>query len=114
MKDIGAMIYELRVYAAVPGRLPDVVARFRDHTRKIWERHGFRQVGYWTTLVGPDSNELTYMLAWENLAERETKWSAFLGDPEWASVRASTEANGPIVARMANSFLTPTGFSALK
>jgi len=108
------MIYELRIYTAVAGRLPEMLARFRDQTLGIWERHGFRPVGFWTTLVGPDSNDLTYMLAWESLAERDTKWSAFVQDPQWAEVRRASEAGGPIVARMANSFLAPTAFSAAR
>ena len=107
------MIYELRIYTATPGRLPDIIARFRDHTLKIWERLGIRQAGFWTTLVGPNSNTLTYLLAWESLAERETKWNAFVVDPEWLTVRAATEKDGPIVASIANSFLEPTAFSSM-
>ncbi len=75
------MIYELRVYTATPGRLPDIIKRFETITLKIWEKHGIRQAGFWTTLVGPSNGDLTYMLAWESLAERETKWTAFQGDP---------------------------------
>ncbi|HXM02404.1 MAG TPA: NIPSNAP family protein, partial [Chthoniobacterales bacterium] len=104
------MIYELRIYTATPGRLSDILARFRDHTLKIWERYGIRQAGFWTTLVGPNSNTLTYLLAWESLAEREAKWNAFIVDPEWLAVRVATEKDGPIVASIANSFLEPTPF----
>jgi hypothetical protein len=93
--------------------LPDILARFRDHTLKIWERHGIRQAGFWTTLVGPNSNTLTYLLAWEGLAEREAKWNAFIVDPEWLAVRAASEKDGPIVASIANSFLQPTPFSSV-
>ena len=107
------MIYELRVYTAMPGRLPDVLARFRDHTVGIWNRLGIRQLGYWTTAVGPDSNALTYMLVWDSMADRETKWGRFVADPEWIQVRQASEASGPIVARMDNSFLAPTSFSPL-
>ena len=105
------MIYELRVYTAMPGRLPDVLARFRDHTVGIWDRLGIRQLGYWTTAVGPDSNALTYMLVWESLADREVKWSKFVVDAEWVEVRKASEATGPIVAKMGNSLLAPTSFS---
>lgn len=107
------MIYELRIYTAVAGHLPDVIARFRHHTLGIWERHGIRPVGFWTTLVGADSNELTYMLAWESLAEREAKWAAFTRDPEWGHARQASESEGQIVARIASSLLVPTAFSAL-
>ena len=108
------MIYELRVYTTMPGRMPKLQERFRNHTLKIWERFGINPIGFWTTLVGPDNNELTYMLAWESLAERELKYNAFMADPEWLAVRAETEKDGPINARIANSFLTPTDFSKIK
>ena len=74
------MIYELRVYTTLPGRLPNLLRRFNDHTLGIWARHGIRQAGFWTTLVGENANDLTYLLAWDSLAERETKWAAFAAD----------------------------------
>jgi len=88
-----------------------VLARFRDHTVGIWNRLGIRQLGYWTTAVGPDSNVLTYMLVWESLADRDVKWGTFVVDPEWVEVRKASEAAGPLVAKMHNSFLAPTSFS---
>jgi hypothetical protein len=69
---------------------------------------------YRTTLVGPDANDLTYMLAWESLAEREQKWNAFFSDPEWIQARAESEKDGPINAKVASSFLVPTKFSAIQ
>ena len=65
------MIYELRVYQPVPGQMPKLLGRFRDKLLPIWERHGIRPIAFWTTLVGESSNELTYMLPWELLADRE-------------------------------------------
>ena len=108
------MIYELRVYRAVPGRLPNIMARFAQHTLRIWERHGIRQAGFWTTLIGDSNQDLTYMLAWESLAEREAKWATFQADTEWLAVRAETEKDGPIVANIHSQFLTPTAFSSVK
>jgi hypothetical protein len=108
------MIYELRVYHAVPGRLPDLLKRFDTITLKIWQRHGIEQAGFWTTLVGESSQVLHYFLKWESLADREKKWNAFQADPEWHSARAETEKNGPIVAKVTNSFLIPTNFSSVK
>jgi hypothetical protein len=108
------VIHELRIYTATPGRLPDLLKRFQSTTLQIWQTHGIRQVGFWTTLVGPSNHELTYMLEWVSLAEREARWNAFQSDPEWIAARAATEANGPIVANIASSFLQPTAFSALK
>lgn len=108
------MIYELRVYHCVAGRLPDIVKRFDTITLKLWEKHGIRQAGFWTTLIGESNNALTYMLEWESLAEREEKWAAFGADPEWLAARAETEKNGPIVASVSNSILQPTSFSSIK
>jgi hypothetical protein len=108
------MIYELRIYRTLPGKMPALLSRFQNHTLKIWERHGIRQAGFWTTLVGESSYDLTYMLAWESLAERETKWTAFFNDAEWQKVRAETEKDGPINANVSNSFLVPTAFSSVK
>lgn len=108
------MIYELRVYRLVPGRLPKLLARFNDHTLALWEKHGIRPIGFWTTLIGESSNELTYMLQWDSLADREKRWSAFVGDPAWHKARDESERDGPIVAQISNQILTPTAFSALK
>jgi hypothetical protein len=108
------MIYEMRVYEAVPGRLPDISKRFETKTIKIWEKHGIRQAGFFTTITGENSQHLTYFLAWESLAEREKKWAAFAADPEWLAARAETEKNGPIVARVSNQFLQPTSYSSVK
>jgi len=112
--EVLAMIYELRVYQAVPGQMPKLLARFRDKLLPLWERHGIRPIGLWTTLVGESSNELTYILRWESLADRETRWTAFQNDPAWHKVRDDSERDGPIVASISNQILTPTPFSALK
>lgn len=108
------MIVELRTYIALPGRLPALLKRFREHTVALFERHGIRQGGFYTTLVGPDANELTYTLLWNDLAEREAKWAAFQADPDWHKVRAESEKDGPINALVSNKLMVPTDFSAVK
>src|SRR5947207_1098449 len=108
------MIYELRVYHCVPGRLPDLLKRFDTITLKLWEKHGIRQAGFWTTLVGESNQTRHYLLSWESPAGREQKWHACRADPEWHRHRAETEANGPIVQRVANSRLSPTSCSSVK
>jgi hypothetical protein len=107
------VLYELRIYRAMPGRLPDVIARFRDHTSQIWTRLGITQVAYWTTVVGESNHDFTYLLAWDSMADREAKWAVFVADPEWATARAASEANGPLVQSASNQFLQPTAFSPL-
>ena len=108
------MIYEMRKYHCLPGRMPALLKRFETATLAIWELHGIRQAGFWTCLVGPSNLELVYMLAWESMAERETKWNAFMADPDWNKARAASEADGPIVTNVANSFLQPTSFSSVR
>ena len=108
------MIYETRVYRCVPGRLPALLKRFETITLKLWEKHGIKQAGFFTTLVGESNQELTYLLAWESLAERDKKWNAFQSDPEWITARAKTEEPGAIVANVKNFILAPTSFSAVK
>src|ERR1044072_7905751 len=108
------MIYEMRVYRCVAGRWPQLVQRFEKVTLNLWEKHGIRQAGFFTTLIGESNQELTYFLAWESLAEREKKWGAFMADPDWMKARAESEADGQIVANIVSQLLTPTAFSAVK
>ncbi len=112
---IKGMIYELRIYHAMPGRLPALLSRFQNHTLQIWEKHGIRQAGFWTTLIGEsESNQLTYLLAWDSVAEREERWNAFLADPEWIATKTESEKNGLLVQNIRNELLAPTAFSSVK
>ncbi len=108
------MIHELRIYRCLPGRLPALLRRFETVTLAIWERHGIRPAGFWTTLIGESNQDLTYLLAWEGLAERESRWTAFQSDPEWIAKRAETERDGQIVANITSSLLQPTTFSTVR
>jgi len=108
------MIYELRVYRCLPGRLPALLKRFENATLKLWEKHGIRQAGFFTTLIGESNNDLTYLLQWESLAQREKLWTAFMTDPDWTAARTKSEEDGQIVGNIVSQFLAPTAFSALK
>src|SRR4029450_9795875 len=108
------MIYEMRIYRCVPGRLPALLKRFETATLKLWEKHGIRHAGPCTTLIGESNQELTYFLAWESLAEREKKWGAFVTDPDWTEARVKSEADGQIVGNIVSQLLTPTAFWAGK
>ena len=108
------MIHELRIYHCMPGRLPDLNQRFNTITLKLWQIHGIRQVGFWTTVIGPNNQALYYLLAWEILAERERVWAAFGADPAWIQAKAQTEANGQLVERIENIILAPTAYSAMQ
>jgi hypothetical protein len=108
------MILEMRVYRCLPGRLPALLKRFDTVTIKLWQKHGIKQAGFFTTLIGESNQELTYFLAWDSLADREKKWAAFQGDPDWISARAKTEEDGQIVGNIVSQLLVPTAFSSVK
>src|ERR1700730_15848518 len=108
------MIYELRIYRCVPGRKPALLSCFENETLRIWEKHGVRQAGFWTTLIGKSSEEITYMLTWDSMADRQSRWSAFLPDPEWVAVVAKTEKVGQLVENISSQLLAPAAFSAVK
>jgi hypothetical protein len=108
------MLYELRIYHAVPGKLPALVKRFETITTKLWEKHGIRQVGFWTSVISESNNDLYYMLEWQDLAERQQKRDAFMSDPEWARAKAETEKDGVLSTHITNLILAPTSFSKLK
>ena len=108
------MVHELRVYHIVPGRMPAILKRFDTVTCRLFEKHGIKQVGFWTVAIGESSSDLVYMLQWESLADRDKKFAAFAADSEWIEARAKSEADGPIVASITNSILMPTSFSAMK
>ncbi len=108
------MLYELRIYHCAPGRLPALLKRFESATLRLWDKHGIRQAGFWTVVIGESNQDLYYLLKWESLAEREKKWAAFVADPEWLAARAESERDGAIVASLSNAILQPTAFSSVK
>jgi NIPSNAP len=109
------MIYEMRIYHCLPGRLPALNERFVKATLRLWKKHGIRQVGFFTDVIGDNCGaKLTYLLQWKDLAEREQRWNAFASDPAWIAARAASEVDGPILARVENSILAPTAYSKLR
>jgi pimeloyl-ACP methyl ester carboxylesterase len=104
------LCYELRIYTAEKGKLNDLLKRFRNHTTKLFEKHGMTNVGYWTPLDNPDE-KLYYVLSYPNRAARETAWKAFMADTVWQSVAKASEAKGGLVAKAESIFLKTTDFS---
>jgi len=105
-------VYELRVYHAVPGKLPDLLARFRDHTIKLFDQHGIESVAYWTPVDEPEnSNTLIYMLHHPSREGAAANWKSFQDDPRWKSVREASEANGKLVEKVDSTYLALTDFS---
>ena len=108
------MIYELRVYHCLPGRLPALIKRFETVTMRLFEKHGFRQAGFWTVAIGESNQDLIYILQWESMADREKRFASFQSDPEWIEARRKSEEDGPLVASISNTIMTPTAFSAVR
>jgi NIPSNAP len=105
-----ARLYEMRTYWPAKGKMNDMLARFRNHTTKLFTKHGMTNVGYWVPQRNPDS-VLVYVLAYPNREARDAAWKAFGADPEWQKVKAASEANGKIVEKVEQRFLTATDFS---
>jgi hypothetical protein len=108
----GQRVFELRTYHTNEGKLDDLLARFRNHTTRLFEKHGMTNVGYWVPREQP--NTLIYVLSYPNREAATKAWDAFRKDPDWVSARTASEANGPIVAKVVSVFMDPTNFSALK
>lgn len=106
-------VYELRTYTAVPGRGADVVARFRQHTTRLFEKHGMVNVGYWVAADAKDGggDKLVYLLEHRSRAAAKASWQSFRNDPDWKAVVKQSEANGKIVAKGESVFLAPTDYS---
>jgi hypothetical protein len=110
-----ARVFELRIYHAPAGKLPDLEARFRDHTLAIFKKHNMTSIGYWIP-QDPDKhdNTLVYMLAHESRESARKNWAEFARDPEWQSVAKASEANGKIVDKVESTFMDPADFSPVK
>lgn len=109
------MIYELRTYTAQPGKLADVNARFRNHTVKLFEKHGMKNIGYWTPADAPDSDrKLIYVIAHKSREAAKQSWDAFRADPVWLKAKGESELKGPIVEKVESVFLNPVDYSALQ
>ncbi len=106
-------VYELRTYTATPGNLSALQARFRDHTVKLFEKHGMTNVGYWVPADAKDgsADKLVYLLSYPSRDAAKAAWKSFSADPVWQGVRKKTEANGKIVAKVDSVYLTPTDYS---
>ena len=108
-------VFELRTYTAPDGKLGDLNARFRNHTLKIFERHGMKNVLYMTPQDAPDSqNTLIYVLEHQSREAAKKSWDGFRTDPEWVKVAKETTANGPITTKVVSVFADPTDYSPMK
>ena len=103
-------LFELRIYTAAPGKLDALNARFRDHTLKLFEKHGIANVGYWVPIDNTE-NKLYYVIAHKDMDARKKSFAAFGADPDWKTAAAESEKNGKLVTKIEEVFLTMTDFS---
>jgi hypothetical protein len=105
-----ARVYEMRTYYAADGKLDTLHARFRDHTCKLFKKHGITNVGYWVPIDNPD-RKLIYILAYPSREAREKSWKGFVADPDWQRAFKDSEKDGKLVDKVESAFLTATDFS---
>jgi hypothetical protein len=107
-------VYELRTYVTREGKLPDLLKRFREHTCRLFEKHGMQNIGYWVPLAKEDGsdNTLIYLIAHTSSEAAKSSWKAFGQDPEWKAAAQASEAQGKILAQKPEAvFLKTTDFS---
>jgi len=108
-------VFELRTYTCYEGKLPDLLARFRNHTIGIFEKHGMTSIAYWVPQDSPaHENTLIYVIAHASREAAKKNWDGFRSDPEWQKVQKESEANGKIVNKVESVFMDPTDFSPMK
>jgi hypothetical protein len=110
-----AKVYELRTYHASPGKLDALLARFRDHTCKLFQKHGMELVGFWTPTEGEEAKDtLIYIVAFPSVEAQKKAWQAFRADPEWIKAKADSEKEGPLTTKVESKNLKATDFSPLR
>jgi hypothetical protein len=110
-------VFEMRTYTAAPGKFAALQSRFRDHTLRIFEKHGMQNIGYWVPADGPNSeNTIVYLLAHKDREAAKKSWAAFGADPEWQKVRTASMApdGASLTTKVESVFLNPTDYSPLK
>jgi hypothetical protein len=111
----GGRVFELRTYTAPEGKLANLNARFRDHTMRIFEKHGMKSIGYWVPQDAPNaSNTLIYILQHPSREAAKKNWADFTADPEWVKVSAESQKDGRIVSKVESVFMDATDYSPLK
>jgi hypothetical protein len=106
--------FELRTYHAAPGKMEALHARFRDHTNKLFVKHGMELIGYWVASDKDQGDKLIYILAHKSRDAAKKSWQDFGNDPDWKKAHAESEVNGKLVDKVESIFMTATDYSAIK
>jgi len=111
----GGKVFEMRTYTAPDGKLPNLQARFRDHTIRIFNKHNMKSVGYWVPQDAPaKDNTLVYIISHDSREAAKKSWADFQADPEWKKVSAESQVEGPIVSKVVSVFMDATDYSPIK
>ena len=114
-KKVDNRVFELRTYHPNPGKMEALHARFRDHTNKLFVKHGMTLIGYWTPLDSKQADEkLIYILAYPSKEAADKSWKAFRDDPDWNEARTASEKGGKLVEKVESVYLNPTDYSPMK
>lgn len=108
---VNSRVYELRTYTTHPGRLPALHQRFREHTLKLFEKHGMKNEMYWVPTDDRKDNTLIYIVSHDSPEAARKSWDAFRNDPDWIKARQASEADGPIVAKVESVYMTLADYS---
>lgn len=111
---VNTRVYELRTYYAAPGKAEAMHARFRNHTCKLFEKHGITLIGFWTPTDPSKKDQLVYMLAFPSMEAAKKSWQAFRDDPAWVAAKTASEKDGKLVDKIESVYLNPTDYSPIK
>jgi hypothetical protein len=109
-KNEDTRVYEMRTYYAAPGKLDDLNKRFRDHTLRLFEKHGIENIGYWTP-IDNTNNVLIYIIAHPSREAAKKNWAEFFADPDWKAAAKASEANGKLVSKVDARFMQAVDYS---
>jgi hypothetical protein len=112
---VDARVFEMRIYYANPGKMTALHARFRDHTNKLFQKHGMTIIGFWSPIKPEEAEEkLIYILAYPSKEAADKAWAAFRDDPVWKAARAASEKDGTLVKKVESVYMNPTDYSPIK
>lgn len=109
-------VFELRTYSQLPGRNPAILARFKDHTMKLFKKHGLKNIAYFTTIEKDPTvqSKLVYLVSHPSEEIAKTNWTSFVNDPKWKKVAADSEKDGKIIEKIESVYMKPTSFSTIR
>jgi NIPSNAP len=114
-KTVDTHVFEMRTYYAAPGKMEALHARFRDHTNKLFVKHGMTLIGFWSPIDAKQAEQkMVYILAYPSKEAADKSWDAFRNDPDWKAAKSASEKDGPLVTKVDSVYLKATDYSPIK